>query len=232
MHKPLSLAIVLLALAPLSPVFGADTWRSTRIESIDQTARAVGDRYPHRSYADTLIKRELDLQPSDTIIDIGAGDGWWTERFAKQITTGTIHALEVDQPKVDTLAKKFAKNKHVQPFLGEKDGTGLPQNSCDLAFFSQVYHHLPEGGHTAYLKHLSDVVKPNGRLVVIEKYTGVGLGRGEHGTQLSSLITQAENAGWVPMRIELMPKTYHFIAIFGQKEMFPIEPERKRNNTK
>jgi len=47
---------------------------------------------------------------------------------------------------------------------------------------------------------------------------------------LSKLITQAENAGWIPMRIELMPKTYHYIAIFGQKDVFPTEPERKSNN--
>ncbi|MHC4996076.1 MAG: class I SAM-dependent methyltransferase, partial [Planctomycetota bacterium] len=161
---------------------------------------------------------------------IGAGDGWWTERFAKQITEGTIHALEVGQDKVDTLSKKFKDNPRVKPFLGPKDGTGLSADTCDLAFFSQVYHHLPKDGQADYLTHLRRVVKPNGRLVVIEKYTGIELGRGTHGTQLSKLITKAEDAGWVPMRIELMPRTYHFIAIFGQKEMFPLEPERRRNN--
>ncbi|MHC4993705.1 MAG: class I SAM-dependent methyltransferase, partial [Planctomycetota bacterium] len=200
--------------------------QSTRIESAAQTARTTSGSYAYREYADTLIQRELDIRPGDAVLDIGAGDGWWAERFAAQVGDGIVYALEVDQEKVDKLKEKFAADAHVRPFLGETDSTTLHTDSCSLAFFSQVYHHLDEGGHTAYLKHLRDVVTPTGRLVVIEKYTGIDVGRGDHGTKLSDLLAQAEDAGWAPMRVELMPKTYHFIAIFGQKEMFPLEPGR------
>lgn len=119
------------------------------------------------------------------------------------------------------MKKRFSGQPQVRPYVCPSNGTGLKDDSCDLAFFSQSYHHLPKDGHVAYLKHLRSVVKPTGRVVVIEKYTETGLGAGTHGTRLSRLIRQAEDAGWVPVRVELMTGTYHYIAIFAQKDLFP-----------
>jgi len=46
--------------------------------------------------------------------------------------------------------------------LSHSDGTALAENSCDLAFLSKTYHHLNEGSHVDYLRHLRKVVKPAG----------------------------------------------------------------------
>jgi len=45
---------------------------------------------------------------------------------------------------------------------------------------------------------------------------------------MSHLVTEAEQAGWVPLRIELLTGSYHYIAIFAQKDLFPLEPERNQ----
>ena len=48
---------------------------------------------------------------------------------------------------------------------------------------------------------------------------------------LSQLVKQAEEAGWIAVRYELMIGTYHYITIFVQKDLFPSEPpprEKKR----
>ncbi len=214
----------------LSPAkSSADSGQSTRITDPKQHQRKGSKSYPYREKADYILK-ELDLKEGDAVVDIGAGDGWWSEKFAAKVgAKGAVHAAEIEEKKVEGMKKKFAKLPQIKPYLIPKDGTGLPENSCDVAFFSQSYHHLNKDGHVAYLKGLHSVVKPTGRVVIIEKYTETGLGEGTHGTKLSRLAAQAEEANWVPVRLELMTGTYHYIAILAQKELFPPEPKRKNN---
>jgi hypothetical protein len=65
---------------------------------------------------------------------------------------------------------------------------------------------------------------------VIEKHVGLGSGRGkEHAWLPGLLFKQAEEAGWIPVRYELITGTYHFIAFFVQKELFSPEPRRIRS---
>lgn len=210
----------------------AESGTSTRITSPDQHRRSGPRSYPYRKKTDYILK-ELDLRPGDTVVDVGAGDGWWTEKFAKLVgRNGVVHAAEVSKKKVDGMKKRFAEKPQVRPYVCPSDGTGLNENSCDLAFFSQSYHHLPKNGHVDYLKHLRSVVKPLGRVAIIEKYIETGLGTGTHGTRLSRLIRQAEEAGWVPVRFELMTGTYHYIAIFAQKDLFPEDKRRRKGRRK
>jgi len=42
-------------------------------------------------------------------------------------------------------------------------------------------------------------------------------------------MQQAEEAGWITVRCELITGTYHFMAVFVQQELFPPEPERRRS---
>jgi ubiquinone/menaquinone biosynthesis C-methylase UbiE len=209
----------------------ADSVESTRINEPNQHICAGGDgRYPYREKSEYVLN-ELDLKPGDIVVDIGAGDGWWAEKMAKFVgSKGTIHASEVEQDKVDNMKEKFADVEQIKPYLCPTDCTGLADNSCDLAFLSKTYHHLNKGGHVDYLRHLRNVVKPTGRLCVIEKHAGLGSGRSqEHALLPGLLFEQAEEAGWIPVRYELITGTYHFIAFFVQKELFSPEPQRRRS---
>lgn len=234
MNRIHKLFLVITLLAPFvvtSPHAFSETHLSTRIEDAAQHRRQGDKSYPFRAKSDYILK-ELDLQAGDAIVDIGAGDGWWTEKFAECVgESGAVHAAEVAAKKVAQMRKKFAKTPQVMPYLIESDSTGLPENSCDVAFFSQSYHHLNKDGHVDYLKHLHKVLKPTGRVVIIEKYTETGLGSGTHGTRLSRLVRQSEEAGWVPVRLELMTGTYHYLAILAQQEIFPPEPKKKKKDS-
>ena len=191
---------------------------STRVTSLTQHRRVGAAGYPYRAWADYVLK-ELDLRPGDTVVDIGAGDGWWSEKMAEAVgTNGIIYAAEVEQKLVDQLKSKLGNLPQVQPCLCKPDQVSLPTNSCDLAFLSQVYHHLPEA-RVDYLKHLRPIIKPQGRLCIIEKYPFIARGGGR-GTALSKLAAEAEAAGWVLVRYELMTGTEHYLAILVQKDLF------------
>ncbi|MBN1125786.1 MAG: class I SAM-dependent methyltransferase [Sedimentisphaerales bacterium] len=207
----------------LAPVIAfAGLARSTRIVDPKEHACTVRGGYPYREKAD-YVMGELDLRAGDVVVDVGAGDGWWAERMALFVgQSGTIHAAEVEQDKVDRMKERFTDIPQIKPYLCPYDGTALPDNSCDLAFLSKTYHHLGEGKHVEYLKHLHNVVKPTGRLCVIEQHRALATGGSRnHAWSPALLIEQAEEAGWILVRYELIKGTYHFMAIFAQKDLFP-----------
>jgi ubiquinone/menaquinone biosynthesis C-methylase UbiE len=216
------------AVLALTTCLWAEEPQSTRVPDLKYHAYTGTSGYPYRAKSDYILG-VLDIQPGDVVIDVGAGDGWWTDVLAKQVgEAGTVHACEVTDKLVSKLQERFKDVPQVHAYLSPKEGTDLPEDSCDLAFFSKVYHHLSEGTHVDYLRHLTRVIKPTGRLCVIERYLEITPGTKSHGWTLSLLIKQAEEAGWIPVRYELIRGTYHYMVVFVRQDLFPPEPKRKR----
>lgn len=214
-----SYLFTVLAVAAATITAIADSGTSTRIVGVDQHMRLAGGRYPYREKS-AYILQELDLRPGDVVVDIGAGDGWWARKMAEHVgSEGVIHAAEVEQQKVDRMKTQFADVPQIKPYLCPTDSTGLSENSCDLAFLSKTYHHLTN--HVDYLRHLRNVVKPTGRICIIEQYPRNPDQSGrEHAWCPGLLIQQAAEAGWIVVRCEMITGTYHYIAIFARKDLF------------
>ena len=173
----------------------------------------------YREAADQVIKR-LALKEGQVIVDVGAGDGWWAKRMADKIgAQGVIHAGEINQQKVDALKKACADTAQIKPCLIPLDGTALPENSCDLAFISKTYHHFDKDGQVDYLRHLKQIIKANGKLVIIELHSALATGRGlDHAAMPGLLAQKAEEYGWMLLRCELLRGSDHFMATFVQPE--------------
>lgn len=196
--------------------------RSSRVADPKQHTTTGTRSSPYRKHRRYIIA-ELDLKPGDTVVDIGAGDGWWAQRMARGVgANGVVHAAEVSKRKVAQMKRRFTKMPQVKPYLCPLDRPGLPENSCDLAFLAQTYHHLPKD-RVAYLRGLKRVIKPTGRLCIIERYLELGERKTTHGTKPNQLLAAAQKSGWVLVRFELLPKTNHYLSMFVQKELFKSE---------
>lgn len=225
MTRPFIVTTLIIVSIGLAGAASTNSWRTTRVTDPNHhQPTADKARYPYRAQSRYILK-ELDLKPGDVVVDVGAGDGWWSQKMAECVgEKGIVHAAEIADKMVDEMKEKFADTPQIKPYLCKTDSADLPKNSCDLAFFSQTYHHLDAEDRVDYLRELRDIVKKTGRICIIEKNPEIATEKKSHGTPLSELVEQAEQAGWIPVRYELMTGTYHYLAIFVQKDLFGPEP--------
>ena len=154
--------IIALLIASSSAPFAQVGTRPAKewIPTLERPERVAGMKIP-----DVLGK--LELKPGDVVADLGAGTGVFAWPIAKAVAPGTVYAVEVDQDFV-TLMQSRVKETHVsnvRPMLGKFDDPLLPEK-VDLAFFSDVLHHVANQG--SYLKTVAGYLKPGGRIAVIE----------------------------------------------------------------
>ncbi|MCP4263842.1 MAG: class I SAM-dependent methyltransferase [Planctomycetes bacterium] len=228
MSKHLRISGVIIAILFLSlPVVGQQEERRG-----DRGSGSMGGR-GYREAADYVVKR-LNLRRKSVVVDIGAGDGWWSSKIAEKLgPKGIIHAGEIEQKKVDTIKDKWEAVPQIRPYLCPMDGSGMEENSCDLAFISKTYHHFNKDTHVDYLRHLKKVIKSSGRVVIIERHADLASGRGkEHAWQPGLLGQQAEQAGWMLLRCELIPGSDHFMATLVKPEDFTEKLSKRLKNAK
>lgn len=114
------------------------------------------------------IVAALELKPGMVVADIGAGTGLFTRLMAEKVeTSGKVYAVNITEF-LAHIAADAKKNKRTQVVTvrGSQQTTNLPKASVDVAFMSDVYHHLerPE----SVLASLREAIKPGGRLIVVE----------------------------------------------------------------
>jgi len=114
----------------------------------------------------------LDLKPGQKIVDLGAGGGYFSLRFAEEVgERGAVYAVDVN-PQFLVFVSNAAEEKglkNVETVLASENGFSLP-DKVDLIFVRNAYHHLRD--RTRYFKKLKRVLKPNGKLAVVEYCDG------------------------------------------------------------
>jgi arsenite methyltransferase len=114
----------------------------------------------------------LGLKPGMRIADLGAGSGYFTQRFVQAVTdTGKVYVIDVEPE-----ALKYVKDRLMRtqrPFdaefvLASPDNPNLPAGSVDLIFICNTYHHLE--ARPLYFRKVGPSLKPGGRLAIIDFY--------------------------------------------------------------
>ncbi len=109
------------------------------------------------------------IKPGQVVADIGAGTGLYTRLFAKEVDAkGKVFAVDISQKFLDHIDKscQSLQLKNVKTILGKDASPELPENSIDLAFICDTYHHFEFP--YKMLASIHQAMKPKGRLVVID----------------------------------------------------------------
>jgi len=115
------------------------------------------------------VVEACQIKPGQVVADIGAGTGLYTRLFAKEVDTkGKVYAVDISQKFLDHIDKscQSLQLKNVKTILGKDTSPELPENSIDLAFICDTYHHFEFPYRM--LASIHQAMKPKGRLVIID----------------------------------------------------------------
>ncbi|MBH00359.1 MAG: SAM-dependent methyltransferase [Solibacterales bacterium] len=148
-----------------------ETRRNRQIAPVMSAVHADWLTRPERDaeeQPDRLIEA-LSISEGATVVDLGAGVGYFTWRLAKQVgSRGRVLAVDIQQRMIDLLERNLSEKgiHNVEAILASEDNPGLPVGEVDLVLMVDVYHELQQPEKT--IKHVRQSLKPDGRLVLVE----------------------------------------------------------------
>jgi arsenite methyltransferase len=170
--KSVSLVMALMAVLLLPHALRAQEHAPTARHGFGDVAHWAGEfESPDRAewQKPDEVVRTLDLKAGQTVIDIGAGSGYFTRRFANAVgPSGAAIGLDVEPGMVDYMkadAKKLSlQNYHAR--VVKADNPELAPDSADVIFFCDTLHHVDD--RLAYLRKLAPALKPGGRIAIVD----------------------------------------------------------------
>jgi arsenite methyltransferase len=162
------------------------------IASLEDPARDAYQK-PHE------VVMALGLTSGERIADIGAGSGYFSLRFAQHVgTTGRVFAVDISPDMIVHLNQRIrdAGLDNVRAILALPDDPLLPDASVDCVFICETWHHIAD--HPRYLGVLKKILKPAGRVVIIDfqkKDTPVGAPM-EMRLSRESVVAEFERSGF------------------------------------
>jgi len=132
------------------------------VETFERPGREVYDRR-HDIIAATGVQAGMD------VADVGAGTGLFTRLFARAVEPeGTVYAVHVVESFVRNVVQRARDQglDNVRGVVNDQSGVGLAENSVDLVFISDTYHHFEQP--RAMLTSIRRALRPDGTLVVID----------------------------------------------------------------
>ena len=115
-----------------------------------------------------LLIEKLALKPTNHVVDLGAGSGYFTFRIAPLVPQGKVYAVDISPEMLAIVRAKMRKSnaENIETVLSTVTDLKLENNSADCVLIVDAYHefsHPLEMGKSIY-----HTLKPGGKLVLIE----------------------------------------------------------------
>jgi len=111
----------------------------------------------------------LDLKEGETVADIGAGSGYFSFRFAREVgDNGRVYAVDINSDMIVHMNRRIRdlKLKNVVTVLSVPDDPLLAAASVDRFFICNTWHHIEN--RAQYLALMKNMLKPGGQLIIVD----------------------------------------------------------------
>jgi ubiquinone/menaquinone biosynthesis C-methylase UbiE len=130
----------------------------------DLYLRLIGYPFGSRRNEVRLVLKEVNAQPGQKILDIGCGDGIWTNYLANS-SQAEIHGLDVSKHDLNIAKKRAALSKvNVRYHLEDATKMSFKTATFDTVFSISTLEHTDNDD--AIFKEIYRVLKPGGKIVV------------------------------------------------------------------
>ena len=152
-----------------------DAWRSEDIGPlVDRLETESREIWTERFQLAALVG-----PPKGAVVaDIGAGSGFMTNIFARQVgPTGTVYAVDINPILMRHVAEGAAEAglENVKIVVCTDKSVELPENSIDIAFICDTYHHFEFPKNT--MTSLHRAMKSGGQVVIVDFHRIEGVSR-------------------------------------------------------
>ncbi len=162
---------------------------------------------------DTVIAMLGDLR-NKTVMDIGAGSGYFTFRLAEvaskviaaDVNDRFIDYLEMRRDSLERLTGKSNIEIRKIPY----NNPGLKHNEVDAVLIVDTYHHIEN--RVDYLKKLKKGMKPDGILLIVDFKPGNGFGPPDHHKlKPYAVLEELKGAGYENLQLNTDTLPYQYI---------------------
>ena len=116
----------------------------------------------------TKLLKNIDIQSTDVIADIGAGSGYHVFKMAATVQEGLVYAVDIQEEMLRAIREKQSKEgiKNIQLIKGTEKSVNLPENSVDKVLMVDVYHEF--SFPFEMMLSIQKALKTDGKIYLIE----------------------------------------------------------------
>ncbi|WP_170007315.1 class I SAM-dependent methyltransferase [Bacillus fonticola] len=120
-----------------------------------------------KEFSPEQLLNMIPLKETDSILDFGAGTGYFSIPAAKRIM-GNVYALDIDAAMLEIIKEKALKEQltNIVPVQGSMEALSLPDGSIDMIIASLVLHEIQP--LAPLLHQMKNVLKKEGYLICLE----------------------------------------------------------------
>lgn len=149
-----------------------------------------------------------------TIVDIGAGTGYFSVKFADK--GAHVIAADVSGEFQNYLGERIKKNKITNIELRKTpyDSPLLEDGEADIVFVANTYHHIEN--RATYFSKVRDGLKENGNLIVVDYFKtelpeNITAPPMEMRVSVDMVVAELKKAGFLYFEVEVNVLPYHYI---------------------